>query len=73
MRSLFFTNLFMIEKNFLDTDGLTRYDSKIKGYIDDVIETSVIPLIPTDTLTLTATLTDGTVKTYTIYGEEVNA
>lgn len=32
--------------DYLDSEGLTYYDSKIKGYMDDVVETSVLPMIP---------------------------
>ena len=32
--------------DYLDSEGLTYYDSKIKGYTDDIIETSVLPMIP---------------------------
>lgn len=32
--------------NYLDSNGLSYYDSKIKGHIDSVIENSVLPMIP---------------------------
>lgn len=32
--------------DYLDSEGLTYYDSKIKGYTNDIIETSVLPMIP---------------------------
>ena len=32
--------------DYLDSEGLTYYDSKIKRYTDDIIETSVLPMIP---------------------------
>ena len=32
--------------DYLDSEGLTYYDSKIKRYTDDIIETSVLPIIP---------------------------
>ena len=32
--------------DYLDSEGLTYYDSKIKGHIDSVIENSVLPMIP---------------------------
>ena len=32
--------------DYLDSEGLTYYDSKIKGYMNDVVETSVLPMIP---------------------------
>ena len=32
--------------DYLDSEGLTYYDSKIKGYTDDIIENSVLPMIP---------------------------
>ena len=32
--------------DYLDSEGLTYYDSKIKGYTDEIIETSVLPMIP---------------------------
>ena len=32
--------------DYLDSEGLTYYDSKIKGYTNDVVETSVLPMIP---------------------------
>ena len=31
---------------YLNSEGLTYYDSKIKRYTDDIIETSVLPMIP---------------------------
>lgn len=32
--------------DYLDSNGLSYYDSKIKGHIDSVIENSVLPMIP---------------------------
>lgn len=32
--------------DYLDSEGLTYYNSKIKGHIDSVIENSVLPMIP---------------------------
>ena len=32
--------------DYLDSNGLSYYDSKIKGYTNDIIETSVLPMIP---------------------------
>ena len=32
--------------DYLNSEGLAYYDSKIKGYTDDIIETSVLPMIP---------------------------
>ena len=32
--------------DYLDSEGLTYYDSKIKGYTNEIIETSVLPMIP---------------------------
>ena len=32
--------------DYLDSNGLSYYDSKIKGYMNDVVETSVLPMIP---------------------------
>ena len=32
--------------DYLNSEGLTYYDSKIKGYTNDIIETSVLPMIP---------------------------
>ena len=32
--------------DYLNSEGLTYYDSKIKGYMNDVVETSVLPMIP---------------------------
>lgn len=32
--------------DYLDSEGLTYYDSKIKGHLDSVIENSVLPMIP---------------------------
>ena len=40
-------------KNFLDTDGLTLYDSKIKDYIEDKTKT-----VPVTVLTVNTTLED---------------
>ena len=32
--------------DYLDSNGLSYYDSQIKRYTDDIIETSVLPMIP---------------------------
>ena len=32
--------------DYLNSEGLAYYDSKIKGYTDEIIETSVLPMIP---------------------------
>ena len=32
--------------DYLNSEGLAYYDSKIKGYTNDIIETSVLPMIP---------------------------
>ena len=32
--------------DYLNSEGLTYYDSKIKGHLDSVIENSVLPMIP---------------------------
>lgn len=35
-----------MSKQYLDYTGLSRYDSNIKDWVDDVVEDSVLPLIP---------------------------